>query len=71
VGSRLQGAGYATEGVAAAIAWLRERELDSFIAHIHPAHAASNAVAGRLGFRRTDAMKDGEARWELAIRCHN
>jgi RimJ/RimL family protein N-acetyltransferase len=71
VGSRFQGAGYASEGVAAAIGWLRGRELDSFIAHIHPNHAASGAVAGRLGFRRTDAMRDGEARWELASRCHN
>jgi RimJ/RimL family protein N-acetyltransferase len=70
VGTRFQGAGYATEGTAAVIGWLRERGLDSFVAHIHPDHVASNAVASRLGFVSTDARKDGEARWELASRCH-
>jgi RimJ/RimL family protein N-acetyltransferase len=71
VGTRFQGAGYATEATAAMIGWLRERGVDFFVAHIHPAHAASNAAAARLGFVSTNAVKDGEARWELASRCHN
>ncbi|RII89234.1 GNAT family N-acetyltransferase, partial [Clavibacter michiganensis] len=34
-------------------------------AHIHPDHAASEAVARRLGLAPTDERVDGEVRWEL------
>jgi RimJ/RimL family protein N-acetyltransferase len=68
VSTNAQGHGYATEATQAVIAWL---DADLLIAHIHPDHVASNAVATRLGFQPTDQLKDGEVRWELRIRCHN
>lgn len=71
VASRYQGSGYATEATAAAIAWLRENGIERFEAHIHPAHAASSAVAARLGLQPTDDVRNGEVRWELRNRCHN
>jgi RimJ/RimL family protein N-acetyltransferase len=65
IGTAEQGKGYATEATSAAIAWLREQGITGFVAHIHPAHAASEHVAERLGFQRKDSMKAGEVRWEL------
>lgn len=71
VSSRFQGAGYAREGTGAAIAWLRANGIGSFQVHIHPDHAASKAVAARLGFEPTASIRNGEVRWELPARCHN
>ena len=71
VSSRFQGAGYAREGMSAAIAWLRANGVHCFQAHIHPDHDASKAVAARLGFEPTTCIRNGEVRWELPSRCHN
>jgi RimJ/RimL family protein N-acetyltransferase len=71
VSTSFQGAGYATEGTSAVIAWLRGKGIMWFEAHIHPDHAASSAVARRLGFEPTALARDGEVRWELRLRCHN
>src|SRR5437763_12630608 len=68
---RFQGTGYATEGTAAAIAWLSEQGIDSFDAYINPDHAASSAVAARLGFVSTESIRNGETRWSRAGRCQN
>jgi RimJ/RimL family protein N-acetyltransferase len=58
-----QGQGLATEAASAARDWLRERGVQAFTAHIHPDHAASAAVARRLGLEATDRQRDGEVRW--------
>jgi RimJ/RimL family protein N-acetyltransferase len=71
VSTRAQGKGYASEATAAVIAWLRENDLREFVAHVNPDHAASRAVAARLGFQPTESIKNGEVRWELSTRCHN
>jgi RimJ/RimL family protein N-acetyltransferase len=71
VSSRFQGRGYAREGAAAALDWLRRNGVELFVAHIHPDHGASNAVARRLGFVSTGELKKGEIRWELLNRCQN
>jgi RimJ/RimL family protein N-acetyltransferase len=68
---RFQGEGYASEGSAAVLDWLRERGFGVFIAHIHPDHTASQGLAARLGFEPTETVKNGEVRWELTDRCHN
>jgi RimJ/RimL family protein N-acetyltransferase len=60
---RDQGAGLATEGASAVVAWLRTRGVGTFTAHIHPDHDASAAVAGRLGLVATRVLVDGETRW--------
>ena len=64
VSTRFQGSGYAREGASAVIDWLAANGVGTLHAHIHPDHAASNALAARLGFERTNAIKKGEIRWE-------
>jgi RimJ/RimL family protein N-acetyltransferase len=61
-----QGEGLATEAATAAMDWLRGRGVTTFVAHIHPDHAASPAVARHLGLVATDERKDGEVRWVAA-----
>jgi RimJ/RimL family protein N-acetyltransferase len=58
-----QGRGYAGEAARAVRDWLRTEGIDTFIAHIHPDHAASAGVARRLGLVPTAARQDGEVRW--------
>jgi RimJ/RimL family protein N-acetyltransferase len=55
--------GYATEAAEAIAQWLGRRGVRSFVAHIHPDHQASIAVARRLGLSPTDEVSDGETRW--------
>ncbi|WP_072314147.1 GNAT family N-acetyltransferase [Agrococcus sp. Marseille-P2731] len=59
-----QGQGYAREAATAMATWLRQRGVATLIAHIHPEHAASAGVARAVGLRRTDAIVDGEERWD-------
>jgi RimJ/RimL family protein N-acetyltransferase len=63
VGSDRQGQGLATEAADTAMQWLRAIGITSFVAHIHPDHAASAAVARNLGLTPGDPRGDGEARW--------
>ena len=58
-----QGRGYAKEAAAAAAAWLYRQGAATLIAHIHPDHVASAAVAERLGMHATDVTVDGETLW--------
>ena len=45
------------------MAWLRDQGVTRFVAHIHPDHGASAAVARHLGLAATDARRAGEVRW--------
>ncbi|GAA1158509.1 RimJ/RimL family protein N-acetyltransferase [Kitasatospora gansuensis] len=65
VGTPWQGRGYATEAARALVGWLREQGVGSVIAHIHPDHRASAAVAAAAGLVPTDEWHDGEVRWQL------
>jgi RimJ/RimL family protein N-acetyltransferase len=56
--------GYAREGAGEMVRWLRDEGVEVVIAHVHPEHAASIAVARALGLRATDRQVDGEVRWE-------
>jgi RimJ/RimL family protein N-acetyltransferase len=58
-----QGEGLATAAAGAAMDWLRARGVTRFVAHIHPDHRASAAVARHLGLAPTDEMHAGEVRW--------
>ncbi|WP_327331814.1 GNAT family N-acetyltransferase [Streptomyces anulatus] len=64
IGTPWQGRGYASEAAKAVAAHLTEaggvREL---VAHVHPDHAASEAVAAAAGLRPTGEWEDGERRW--------
>jgi RimJ/RimL family protein N-acetyltransferase len=67
ISPRFQGAGHATEAARAVIAWLQARGVESFDAHVHPAHKASAAVAERLGLTPTGTRPDGEVRWSTPL----
>lgn len=67
VGTAWQGRGIAREMGSALIGWLAAGGVGRVIAHIHPEHAASAAVATALGLRPTPVRVDGEVEWELAV----
>jgi RimJ/RimL family protein N-acetyltransferase len=68
VGTPWQGPGIATEAARGLVAWIAQQPVHTVIAHIHPTHQASAAVATAAGLERTDQWHDGEARWRLKIR---
>lgn len=59
-----QGHGLATEAVGAMLDWLMAHGASQLVAYVHPAHAASQAVARKLGLRPTSLVEDGEVRWQ-------
>ncbi|WP_326678922.1 GNAT family N-acetyltransferase [Streptomyces sp. NBC_01237] len=64
VGTPWQGHGYAKEAAVGLVAHLREEcSVRTVIAHIHPDHTASAAVAGAAGLAPTEEWEDGEVRW--------
>ncbi|WP_405938091.1 GNAT family N-acetyltransferase [Streptomyces sp. NBC_00726] len=65
VGVPWQGRGYAGEAARGLVAHLREVGVTTVVAHIHPEHAASAAVAAGAGLARTGEWEDGEERWGL------
>jgi RimJ/RimL family protein N-acetyltransferase len=67
VGKPWQGQGIATEATRALIAWLRQQSVKTVIAHIHPDHHASAAVAAAAGLTPTGQLQDGEMRWRLTL----
>ncbi|MGW6712707.1 GNAT family N-acetyltransferase [Streptomyces sp. MCL20-2] len=68
VGTPWQGRGYASEAARGLAAHLASaggvREL---VAHIHPDHAASAAVAVAAGLGPTEEWEDGERRWAANV----
>lgn len=67
IGTPWQGRGLATAAATALVCRLAEQGIGTVVAHIHPDHAASAAVATAAGLRPTDRWHDGEVRWELKI----
>lgn len=65
IGVPWQGRGYAVEAARAMLSHLAGLGL-LVTAHVHPDHAASEAVARRLGLEATDAFEDGERVWRRA-----
>ncbi|MDH6121676.1 GNAT family N-acetyltransferase [Kitasatospora sp. GAS204B] len=68
VGSPWQRRGIATEAARGLVTWLQSNPVDTVIAHIHPDHKASAAVATAAGLTPTGQWHDGEIRWRLAVR---
>lgn len=68
VGTAWQGRGFAAEAARALAAWLTELPIGTLVAHVHPDHAASAAVAAACGLRATLHRQDGEIRWQSAGR---
>jgi RimJ/RimL family protein N-acetyltransferase len=63
IGVRWQGRGLAKEAVRAVVSWLEKSGVATMVAHIHPEHAASAAVARAAGFVPTKASHRGEVVW--------
>ena len=55
--------GYAREAAGAMVGWLRDHGVTTVIAHVHPQHRASEAVARAIGLRPTTIAVDGETQW--------
>lgn len=67
VGTPWQGRGIAREAVVGLVEWLRSQSMQSVIAHVHPDHAASAAVAVAAGLTPTGEQLDGENRWRRSF----
>ncbi|AYF27411.1 GNAT family N-acetyltransferase [Micromonospora tulbaghiae] len=63
VGTQWQGRGIATEAARGMAGWLGRRGVRTLVAHVHPDHRASAAVATACGLAPTDVWQDGEVRW--------
>ena len=69
VGAPWQGRGLASEAAQGLVSWLVGRPgIRTVVAHIHPDHHASAAVATAAGLTPTDQWQDGEIRWQRATR---
>ncbi|MFK0294071.1 GNAT family N-acetyltransferase [Streptomyces sp. NPDC090442] len=68
VGSPWQGRGIATEAAQGLVGWLDRQPVHTVIAHIHPEHRASAAVATVAGLTPTDEWREGEIRWHRNTR---
>lgn len=65
IGTPWQRRGIAVEAARAMVEWLgTQAGVRTVIAHVHPDHTASAAVAARVGLAATDRVHDGEIRWE-------
>jgi len=62
IGTAHQGQGYARQAAALMARWLRNQGVDTLIAHVHPQHDASMAVARAIGLAPTATIIEGEVR---------
>jgi RimJ/RimL family protein N-acetyltransferase len=67
VGTPWQRRGIAGEAARGLVAWLERQSVRTVIAHIHPEHQASAAVAAAAGLTPTDDRHEGEIRWRRLI----
>jgi RimJ/RimL family protein N-acetyltransferase len=68
IGTEWQRQGFASEAARALVERLQDEGIDEIVAHIHPDHHASAAVATRAGLEPTDDRVDGEQVWRLSSR---
>lgn len=68
VGTPWQGRGFATEAARGLVGWLRQQAVETVIAHVHPDHRASAAVAAAAGLTATGHRHEGEVRWRMTTR---
>ncbi|MET9274972.1 GNAT family N-acetyltransferase [Kribbella sp. NPDC003557] len=66
IGTAWQGRGLAKEAAQGLVTWLRARGIVRIVAHVHPDHGASAAIATAAGLARTDVLEDGEYLWSTA-----
>ncbi|MFC0436849.1 GNAT family N-acetyltransferase [Kutzneria buriramensis] len=66
VGTAWQGRGIAKEAAKALVEWLGRQSVRTVVAHVHPDHHASVAVATAAGLEPTDETQDGEVRFRYS-----
>jgi RimJ/RimL family protein N-acetyltransferase len=67
VGTPWQGKGIAGEAARGLVDRLAAQQVRTVIAHVHPDHHASAAVAASAGLTPTDERHDGEIRWSREL----
>lgn len=67
VGTPWQGRGIASEAARGLVGWLDTQPVHIVVAHIHPSHHASAAVAASAGLAATGEWHDGEVRWQRSL----
>ena len=67
VGTKWQGLGIATEAAKEVIDWLQKKGILVIKASIHPDNTASQGVARKLGFRKTEQRIKGEIVWQRGL----
>jgi RimJ/RimL family protein N-acetyltransferase len=67
VGSAWHGRGLATEAARGLAGWLAGHGVATIVAHIHPDHHASAAVAAAVGLKPSGGWHDGEQRWQRPL----
>ena len=68
LGRRHQHRGLAHQAADAMVRWLVDSGAGRIIAHIHPEHTASEAIAEAVGLHPSDTRVDGEVRWSSTER---
>lgn len=68
IGTPWQGRGYAQEAVAGLLDLLGQSPVEEVVAHINPAHTASQRIARRLALQTTGDHVDGEETWRKRIK---
>ncbi|GAA4989111.1 GNAT family N-acetyltransferase [Yinghuangia aomiensis] len=63
IGTPWQGRGIAREAAVGLVGRLGDLGIRAVVAHIHPEHRASAAVAEAAGLSATEVLEDGEVRW--------
>jgi len=64
IGTAHQRHGYAKEAAQLMVGWLQRQGVEVVIAHVHPQHEASKAVARAVGLSPTGEVVEGEVRWQ-------
>ncbi|MEV0702024.1 GNAT family N-acetyltransferase [Saccharopolyspora sp. NPDC050389] len=67
VGTDWQKRGIATEAARGVVDWLRRKPVRAVLAHIHPDHRASAAVATATGLKPTGQWHNGELTWRMTL----
>lgn len=67
VGSRWQRRGIATEAARGLLGELAKGGVRTVVAHVHPDHRASMAVAAAAGLTPTQRWREGEVRWQVDL----
>ncbi|HUQ54127.1 GNAT family N-acetyltransferase [Lentzea sp.] len=67
VGTPWQGRGIASEAARGLVGWLGTQAVRTVLAHVHPGHHASAAVATSAGLTATGELHDGEVRWQRRL----